>query len=107
MNDLYTWLSQQHHGLRTYRTFQQKLDDVSRNDPEQRALCRVLSSVVGSYIETFDEQPLPVPVADRAHRRLLDLLASLDFDAGADRRLADVNRVAACDLRRQESVSAG
>ena len=102
MNDLYTWLSQQHHGLRTYRTFQQKLDDLSRNDPEQRALCRVLNSIVGSYIETFDEQPLPVPVADRAHRRLLDLLASLDFDAGADRRLADVNRVAACDLRHQE-----
>jgi len=99
MNDLYTWLSQQHHGLRTYRTFQQKLDDLSRNDPEQRALCRVLKSIVGNYIETFDEEPLPVPVADRAHRRLLDVLASLDFGAGADRRLADVNRVATCDLR--------
>jgi hypothetical protein len=99
MNDLHAWLSQQHHGLRTFRTFQQKLDDVSKGDPEQRALCRLLNAVVGSYIDTFDEEPLPVAVADLAYRRLLDLVASLDFRASADRRLADINRVAACDLR--------
>jgi hypothetical protein len=99
MNDLYIWLSQQHHGLRTFRAFQQKLDDVSKNDPEQRALCRLLSDIVGSYVDTFDEEPLPVAVADRAYGRLLDLVASLDFNASADRRLADINRVAAYDLR--------
>jgi hypothetical protein len=99
MNELHTWLSQQHHGLRTFHAFQQKLDALSRGDPEQRALCRVLSGIVGSYVEAFDEAPLPVPVADRAYHRLLDLVASLDFDASADRRLADINRVAACDLR--------
>jgi hypothetical protein len=101
MNDLYAWLAQQHHGLRTFRTFQQKLDDLSRADPEQRALCRVLNAVVGSYVDGFDEEPLPVAVADLAYRRLLELVGSLDCDAGADRRLADVNRVAACDLRLQ------
>ena len=99
-NDLYTWLSQQHHGLRTFRIFQQKLDTLSRGDPEQRALCRLLSGVVGSYVETFDEEPLPVALADRAYARLLDLVASLDLHAVADRRLADINRIAACDLRR-------
>ena len=99
MNDLHAWLSQQHHGLRTFRTFQQKLDDVSKGDPEQRALCRLLNVIVGSYVDTFDEEPLPVEVADLAYRRLLDLVASLDFSASADRRLADINRVAACDLR--------
>jgi hypothetical protein len=99
MNDLHTWLSQQHHGLRTFRSFQQKLDDVGRDDPEQRALCRLLSAVVGSYVDTYDEEPLPVPVADLAYRRLLDLLASLDLAASADRRLADINRAAALDLR--------
>jgi hypothetical protein len=52
MNDLHTWLSQQHHGLRTFRTFQQKLDDFGNGDPGH-----------------------------------------------ADRRLADINRVAALDLR--------
>ena len=103
-DDLYPWLARQHHGLRTFRAFQQKLNDLSQADPEQRALCRVLNAVVGSYVDRFDEEPLPVAVADLAYRRLLDLVGSLDFDAGADRRLADINRVAACDLRPHVAV---
>jgi len=39
-----------------------------------------------------------VEVADHAHRRLLELLASLDAQANSDRRLADINRVASFDL---------
>src|ERR1700716_3948580 len=96
MNDLHAWLSLQHHGLRTFRIFQQKLATLSGDEPEQRALCRLLTYLVGSYIEAFDEEPLPV--ADRAFQRLLDLVASLDFRASAEHRLADLNRVAACDL---------
>jgi hypothetical protein len=98
MNDLHTWFSQQHHGLRAFRNFQQKLENLSRDEPEQRGLYRLLGNLVGSYVEAFDEEPLPVAVADRAHQRLIDLLASLDPQAGADRRLADINRVAASDL---------
>lgn len=79
MNDLYSWFSRQHHGLRTFRTFQQKLESLSRDDPEQRGLYRLLGNLVGSYVEAFDEEPLPVAVADRAHDRLLELLASLDL----------------------------
>jgi len=41
---------------------------------------------------------LPAAVTDRAFERLLDLVASLDFRANAEHRLADLNRVAACDL---------
>ena len=96
MSDLHAWLSRQHHGLRTFQIFQQKLATLSGDEPEQRALCRLLTYLVGSYIETFDEEPLPV--ADRAFQRLLDLVASLDFRASAEHRLADLNRVAACDL---------
>jgi hypothetical protein len=99
MNDLSTWLSQQHHGLRTFRTFQQKLDDLGNGDASQRAMCRLLKNIVGSYIDAFDEEPLPVAVADRAYGRLLDMVSSLDFKGSADRRLADINRVAAMDLR--------
>jgi hypothetical protein len=98
MNDLHAWLSQQHHGLRTFHTFQQKLATLSRDEPGQRALCRLLSSLVCGYIEAFDEEPLPVAVADRAYQRLLDLVASLDIRASADHRLGDLDRVAACDL---------
>jgi hypothetical protein len=98
MNDLHAWLSEQHHGLRTYRTFQQKLETLSADDPEQRGLCRLLSSLVGRYVEAFDEAPLPVAVADNAYHRLLALVASLDLSGDSNRRLADINRVATCDL---------
>jgi len=77
---------------------QQKLATLSGDEPEQRALCRLLTYLVGSYVEAFDEEPLPVAVADRAFQRLADLVASLDFLASAEHRLADLNRVAACDL---------
>jgi len=96
MNDLHSWLSQQHHGLRTFRNFQQKLELLSAREPAQRSLYALLNRLVGSYVEAFDEEPLPV--ADRAYGRLLDLVARLDPKADADRRLADINRVAACDL---------
>ncbi|MDA9401339.1 hypothetical protein [Bradyrhizobium sp. CCBAU 45389] len=98
MNDLHAWLSEQHHGLRTFRTFQQKLETLGRDDPAQRGLCRLLSSLVGSYVEAYDEAPLPVEVADSAYHRLLTLVASIDLNAGADRRLADINRVAESQL---------
>ena len=86
--------------LDDFSIFQQKLATLSGDEPGQRALCRLLSSLVGGYIEAFDEEPLPVAVADRAYQRLLDLTATLDFRARADHRLADLNRVAACDLWR-------
>ena len=76
MNDLHAWLSQQHHGLRTFRIFQQKLETLGRDDPAQRGLCRLLSSLVGSYVEAFDEAPLPVEIADSTYQRLLTLVAS-------------------------------
>jgi hypothetical protein len=98
MNDLHSWLSQQHHGLRTFKNFQQQLDTLSAREPAQQGLCALLSRLVGGYIEAYDEAPLPVAIADRAYGRLLDLVGSLDFEADADRRLADINRVAASSL---------
>ncbi|WP_187435696.1 hypothetical protein [Bradyrhizobium hipponense] len=54
--------------------------------------------LVGSYVETFDEAPLPVEIASNAYHRLLTLVASLDLEGDASRRLADINRVAVCEL---------
>src|SRR3982074_2550269 len=45
MSDLLTRFSQQHHGLGTFRIFQRKLEDLIKNEPEHRALYRLLSSV--------------------------------------------------------------
>jgi len=98
MNDLHAWLSEQHHGLRTFRIFQQKLETLGRGDPSQRGLCRLLSGLVGSYVEAFDEAPLPVEIADGAYQRLLTLVGSIDLCANAERRLADINHVAESHL---------
>lgn len=98
MNDLVAWLAEQHHGLGTFRTFQQKLDNLVKEQPQHTALCRLLNGLVGRYVEAFDEEPLPVMVADRAHRQLVELMTSLDPGASTDRRLSDLNRVAACKL---------
>ena len=38
--------------------------NLGNGDPGQRAMCRLLRSIVGSYIDTFDEEPLPVAVAE-------------------------------------------
>jgi hypothetical protein len=75
------------------RSSSKKPETLSGDEPEQRALCRLLTYLVGSYIE--DEEFLPVAVADRLYQRPLDLAASLDFRASADHRVADLNRVAA------------
>jgi hypothetical protein len=45
MNDLHAWLSQPHHGFRTFQIFQQELETLSGDEPEQRALgCRRAAS---------------------------------------------------------------
>jgi hypothetical protein len=98
MNALHTWLSQQHHGLQTFREFQQRLYDACKDEPDQLGLCRLLNTVVDHYVEAFDEEPLPVAVAEHAYQRLLDLVADIDFGANAEQRLAIINRVAASDL---------
>jgi len=54
MNEIYRWVSQQHHGLRTFKNFQQKLESLSRDEPEQAGLYRLLSNLVGGYVEAFD-----------------------------------------------------
>jgi len=70
VNELYSWLLGQHPGLGTFKTLQLKLSKLAADHPEQRAMCRLLHGIVGSYIEQFDEAPLPSAIADRAHRRL-------------------------------------
>lgn len=98
MNTLHTWLSRQHHGLHTFREFQQRLYEACKDEPDQQGLCRLLITVIDNYVDTFYEEPVPVAVADHAYQRLLDLAADIDFSASAEERLATINRVATSDL---------
>ena len=98
MNELYSWLSSRHPGLKTFKALQLKLLRIAADHPEQRAVCRLLHGIVGSYIEEFDEAPLPSAIADRAYQRLLRSLADLDSTAEPARQLAELNRLAGLTL---------
>lgn len=100
MGELHEWLLSQHPGLRTYRSFQQKAMELASSDAEHRALYRLLSGMVGRYIESFDEEPLPVDVAKLAFQRLLSVVdeAEKSIDAPASQQMQALNRVAATEL---------
>jgi hypothetical protein len=100
LGELYEWLLSQHPGLRTYRSFQQKAMELASTDAEHRALYRLLAALAGRYIESFDEEPLPVDVAKRAFQRLLDVVddAEKSIDASAPQQMQALNRVAATEL---------
>ena len=69
MVELYSWLSHQHRGLKTYVTLQQKADELARTDAEHRAVYKLLSSMLDPFIASFDEEPLPVSVAESTYLR--------------------------------------
>ena len=95
---LYSWLSNQHSGLRTFKTLQLKLARLAADHPEQRAMCRLLHGIIGSYVDQFDEAPLPSAVAERAYRRLLRSLSEIDSAAEPARQLGNLNRLAGLNL---------
>jgi hypothetical protein len=92
--ELHGWLSSQHPGLRTFKTLQHKLALLAADHPEQRAMCRLLHGIINSYVEEFDEAPLPTATADRAYQRLLRSLSEIDCAAEPARQLGNLNRLA-------------
>jgi hypothetical protein len=92
--ELHGWLSAQHPGLKTFKTLQHKLALLAADQPEQRAMCRLLEGIIDSYVREFDEAPLPTSVADRAWRRLLRSLSEIDGSAEPASQLGNLNRLA-------------
>jgi hypothetical protein len=97
-SELYFWLSSQHPGLRTFKNLQLRLARLAADVPEQRAMCRLLDGIIGSYVEAFDEAPLPTATADRAYQRLLRFLREIDGAAEPARQLGNLNRLAGLSL---------
>jgi hypothetical protein len=100
MGELHNWLRSQHPGLRTYRTFHVMLLKAAHNDAKHRAVYRLLSNLTSGYAATFDEEPLPVDVADKAYQRLLDLVDKAELSIGAtiEQQLEVLNEIAAAEL---------
>jgi hypothetical protein len=95
---LHSWLSSQHPGLRTFKILQHRLALLAADHPEQRAMCRLLHGIINSYVEEFDEAPLPTAIANRARQRLLRSLAEIDSTAEPARQLGNLNRLAGLSL---------
>jgi hypothetical protein len=100
LGELHNWLVGQHPGLRTYKSFQHKSLELASSDGEHRALYRLLASMVGRYIDSFDEEPLPVEVAKQAYQRLLGIVddAENSIAAPAAQQIQVLNKVAATEL---------
>jgi hypothetical protein len=100
VEELAEWLKSQHKGLRTYKTFQQKVLEVGAKHRDHYALCYLLAMLAGRFSDTYEETPLTLDVTDEAHRRLVayaDKAAKFDSIA-SDSRLEFLNEIAASDL---------
>jgi hypothetical protein len=100
MSELHSWLSTQHHGLRTYKSLKQKLMRLSSADPEHIALYRLLASMIDAYIDSFDEQPLPVDVAEKVFARVLDIVRDAEDSIAREPgdQIKALNKVAEVEL---------
>src|SRR5258707_13232629 len=100
MSELHSWLSNQHHGLRTYKSLKQKLIGRASADPEHPALYRPLASMIDPYIDSFDEEPLPVDVADEVFARGLAIVryAEDSVSLAAAEQIQALSKVAAVAL---------
>lgn len=100
MGELYDWLSQQHHGLKTYKAFRQTLLDRASSDTQHRALYRLLAGLTDEYVARYDGEAVPVEVAEQTYRHLLEIVASAEsaLTASAPQQVQILNELAGARL---------
>jgi hypothetical protein len=100
MGEFHDWLSQQHHGLKTYKAFRQTLIDRASSDTPHRALYRLLAGLTEEYIARYDAEAVPVDVAERTYRHLLEVVAAAEkaLGAPAPQQIHILNELAAAKL---------
>ena len=100
MGELTGWLSQQHHGLKTYKAFRQTLLDRVSSDAQHRALYRLLAGLTEEYIARYDGEAVPVEVAEATYQHLLEVVAAAEkaLTAPAQQQIQILNELAAARL---------
>ena len=100
MGEFHDWLSQQHHGLKTYKAFRQTLIDRAASDTPHRALYRLLAGLTEEYIARYDAEAVPVDVAERTYQHLLEVVAAAEkaLSAPATQQIQILNELAAAKL---------
>jgi hypothetical protein len=100
VEELAQWLKRQHKGLRTYKTFQQKVLEIGSMDRRQYALYYLVAMLVDRFIDAYDEMPLTLDITDEAHKRLLAITekaARFDMMAAED-QVELLNELAVAEL---------
>jgi hypothetical protein len=100
LDELVNWLTTQHNGLRTYRAFEQKVLQLAENDPQHLVVFFLLAAHVRTFVDAFDEEPLPSDIADQAFKRLVELakMAGKAMAQSAADQLKALNEIAAAKL---------
>jgi hypothetical protein len=100
LSSIRDWLAEQHPGLRTYKSFREKALQLSVVDTSHSALYRLLANMAEHFVVTFDGEPLPVDVAQRAFSTFRDLVEEGDrsMAGSVEQQLAALNKIAATKL---------
>ena len=100
MGELHDWLTGQHPGLKTFKTFRQKALDRAAGDADHRAFYRLLAELTGEYIARYDGEPVPVEVAEHSYRHLLAIVADAEgaLTAPVPTQIDVLNKLAAAKL---------
>lgn len=78
MAELYSWLADQHPGLRTYKAFRVKAQELARTDREHGAFYKLLSNMVEPFIDTYSGEILPTELAEETFCRLLHVVQNAE-----------------------------
>jgi hypothetical protein len=100
VSKLCDWLKGQHPGLNTFKAFRQKALDCAAEEADHRALYRLLAGLADAHVSRYDEDPLPVEVAEQIHRRLIKIVAEAEgsMTAPASEQIQALNKLAAQSL---------
>lgn len=100
MDELQTWLSMQHNGVKTYVVFRDKALQLAATQEENAALLHLLAALADRFIYSYDESPLPADVADRAFVLLKALVqkGARSVDASDADKVALLNEIARAEL---------
>jgi hypothetical protein len=100
MDTLLRWLKSQHHGTRTFRALKEKVDTLGAEDSQNRAIYRLVSTPIESYLAVFEDELVDTPTADRAFHRAFDLVSKANSALYAEptERLRLMNDLAGASL---------
>ncbi len=100
MSELHSWLAAQHPGLRTYKAFREKAQQLACADKERRAFYKLLSTMVDPFIDTYNGEALPTELAEKTFRRLLNVVENAEnaIALSPEVRMGALNEIASVEL---------